>query len=272
MQAGLYIIPTPIGNIEDITIRAINILKASDFILCEDTRVTKSLLEKYDINNAKLSVYNDHSNHNHRLRLLDEIKKNKVLSLVSDAGTPLIADPGYKLINYIRSQGFFVDVLPGPCSIISALCLSGMPSDRFIFLGFMQKKLNQQINLLKKFSNIQATLIFFESPKRLSKTLQAIHSTLGQRNCAIAREMTKIHQEIIQGSSDELIELLDNKDIKGEVVLLVEKQEHSIDAKQIVNNIALLMENGMSQSQATHVLSVMLKLPKNKLYSLTKSI
>jgi len=271
MKAGLYIVPTPIGNMDDITIRAINTLKGSNLILCEDTRVTKPLLQKYDII-TKLSVYNDYSDHSVRLKILNQIKDGKVISLVSDAGTPLIADPGYKLIDFLYTEGIYVDVLPGPCSIISALCLSGMPTDQFIFLGFMPRKLAAQENLLKEISAVSATCVFFESPKRVVDTLNVINKVLGARICAIVREISKIYQEVLKGSCLELIELLKNKDIRGEVVLLIQSQNSAISEENVINSLKLLIENGVSKSKSAEIISKLLNLPKNKIYLLVKTM
>jgi len=271
MKAGLYIVPTPIGNMDDITIRAINTLRCSDLILCEDTRVTKTLLQKYDII-TKLSVYNDYSDNSVRLKILEQIKNGKVISLVSDAGTPLIADPGYKLIDFLYSEGIYVDALPGACSVISALCLSGMPTDQFMFLGFMPRKFAAQEKLLKEISTSSATCIFFESPKRIIDTLNVINKVLGTRRCAIVREISKIYQEVLKGSCLELIELLENKEIKGEVVLLIQSQEVGISEDHIINGLKLLIANGVLKSKSAEIVAALFSLPKNKVYILTKDM
>lgn len=271
MKAGLYIVPTPIGNMDDITIRAINTLKGSDLILCEDTRVTKPLLQKYDII-AKLSVYNDYSDNSVRLKILNQIKEGRVISLVSDAGTPLIADPGYRLIDFLRAEGVHVDVLPGACSVISALCLSGMPTDQFMFLGFMPRKFGAQESLLKEIAASKVTCIFFESPKRIVETLKVIKQVLGPRTCAIVREISKIYQEVIKGSCLALVELLRNREIKGEVVLLIQATHSEIPDIQIINHLKLLISNGLSKSKSAAVIATLLNLPKNKIYGLTKNI
>lgn len=271
MKVGLYIVPTPIGNMDDITIRAINTLKGSDLILCEDTRVTKPLLQKYDII-AKLSVYNDYSDNSARLKILNHIKKGKVISLVSDAGTPLIADPGYKLIDFLRVEGVYVDVLPGACSVISALCLSGMPTDQFMFLGFMPRKLAAQESLLKEIATSSATCIFFESPKRIVETLNVIKQVLGPRTCAIVREISKIYQEVFKGNCLELMELLKTKKIKGEVVLLIQSEDSVVPDVHVINHLKLLITNGISKSKSAEIVATLLNLPKNRVYGLTKNM
>lgn len=271
MKAGLYIVPTPIGNMDDITIRAINTLKGSDLILCEDTRVTKPLLHKYDII-TKLSVYNDYSDHSVRIKILNQIEEGKTISLVSDAGTPLIADPGYKLIDFLRTEGAYVDVLPGACSVISALCLSGMPTDQFMFLGFMPKKLAAQETVLKEIAANKSTCIFFESPKRIVETLGVINQILGTRTCAIVREISKIYQEVLKGSCLELIELLKNKEIKGEVVLLIQSEDSVVPDVQIIKYLKLLTSSGVSKSRSAEILATLLNLTKNRVYELTKNM
>ncbi len=230
LQPGLYIISTPIGNMLDITYRAIETMKNSDYIFSEDTRVTKKLLEKHQIT-AKLSVYNDHSDEEVRNYIKNLINSGSVVSLVSDAGTPLISDPGYKLVRDLQNEGLFVDIAPGVSSPIAALTLSGLPSDRFMFLGFLPKTIESKRKIFTELENLKATLIFFESPNRLTSSLEVALEVLSDREAVVAREITKLYQTIKRGKISQLLDFFLNNQAKGEIVLLIsgEKVEIKID-------------------------------------------
>jgi 16S rRNA (cytidine1402-2'-O)-methyltransferase len=271
LQAGLYIVATPIGNLKDITIRAIETLQNSHYILCEDTRVSKILLQKYDIQ-ANLMLYNDHSDHTVRDKILAIIQQGNAVSLVSDAGTPLISDPGYKLVNHLRSNNCLIDVLPGPSSVVSALCLSAMPSDKFIFLGFAPRSLGEKTTYFKQFAQVGATMIFFETAKRIFDTMQIALQVLGNRNCSIVREITKLHQEVIKDTLENIVLLLEQRALKGEIVVLVEQSHTSFEDAEIIGKLKLLLEDGMSKSQAAKVVSTLFKYNKNTAYNLVKNL
>lgn len=230
LQPGLYIISTPIGNMLDITYRAIETMKNSDYIFSEDTRVTKKLLEKHQIT-AKLSVYNDHSDEAVRNYIKNLINSGSVVSLVSDAGTPMISDPGYKLVRDLQNEGLFVDIAPGVSSPIAALTLSGLPSDRFMFLGFLPKTIESKRKIFTELENLKATLIFFESPNRLTSSLEVALEVLSDREAVVAREITKLYQTIKRGKISQLLDFFLNNQAKGEIVLLIsgEKVEIKID-------------------------------------------
>lgn len=222
----LYIIATPIGNLEDITLRALRILKEVDLILAEDTRITKRLLDKYDINTPILS-YHSHSGVLKVKKILEFLEEDKNLALVSDAGTPTISDPGVILVSEVRKiLGDKVEILsiPGSSALTAALSVSGLPSSDFLFLGFLPHKKGRE-TLFKEISKSKRTIVFYESPHRILKTLASLDGLLlGDRKIVIARELTKIYEETVSGTAKELIKYLndDPKKVKGEFVVMVE--------------------------------------------------
>ena len=220
-QAGLYIIATPIGNLKDITLRALDTLAACDLIVCEDTRVTGKLLAHYGIKKPLLS-YNDHNGGERRPKILSELAAGKSVALVSDAGTPLISDPGYKLVREAMERGIYVSALPGASAALAALCLSGLPSDRFFFAGFLPAKKEACRKDIRLLAGIPATLVLFESARRLPETLKLLHEELGERAAAVSREITKLYEETRRGSLQELHEFYQASGApKGEVVIVI---------------------------------------------------
>ena len=265
---GLYIVATPIGNLGDITLRAIQTLQNSNYILCEDTRVAKKLLQKYAIS-AKLMIYNDHSDDSMRQKILALIGGGNVISLISDAGTPLIADPGYKLVEYLRKYQSHIDTTPGPCSVIAALSLAGMPTDRFIFLGFVPKTINQKIAIFQEFVATKATLVFFETAPRIVESLQVALQELGNRDCSIVREITKIHQEVISGKIQDLLDAMQQRpQLKGEIVLLISQTKEVMQDSDIITKLRLLTSAGFSKSDAAKIVASLFVINKNKAYKL----
>jgi 16S rRNA (cytidine1402-2'-O)-methyltransferase len=274
-KSGLYIVSTPIGNLHDISIRALEVLKASDIIFCEDTRTTQKLLQKHEITNKKLMVYNDHSSPESRKNILDLVNSGKVLSLVSDAGTPLISDPGYKLIRYLQDMGANIDVIPGASAITSALVISGMPTDKFLFLGFLPKTKEGRINTLKKYGNIDATIIFYETALRAKDTLSIIFQVFGNREVSITREITKIFQQSIRKPVKELI---DNTEIiyKGEFVILINPEviQEKITETDIKNRIISMLNETISKKDIAEILCKEFgkKIKKNEIYKICENI
>jgi 16S rRNA (cytidine1402-2'-O)-methyltransferase len=219
LPPGLYIVATPIGNLGDITLRGAEILARCDVIACEDTRVTPKLLRHLGIS-RRLLRYDDHSSEADRARLL-EMMRGQAVALVSDAGTPLISDPGYRLVREANAAGIAVTSVPGPSAPIVALTLSGLPSDRFLFAGFLPAKDKARAEVLAELTMVPATLAFFESAPRLTKSLVAIGEVLPGREIAVARELTKLHEECRTGSAAELAAHYEAHPPKGEIVLLV---------------------------------------------------
>jgi len=219
LPAGLYIVATPIGNLGDVTQRALDVLSRCDAIACEDTRVTGKLLRHLGLSKP-LWRYDDHSAANDRARLL-EAMASKAIALVSDAGTPLVSDPGYKLVRETRAAGVPVTSVPGPSAPVVALTLSGLPSDRFLFAGFLPAKDKARAETLAELASVKATLVFFETAPRLVKSLAAIEAELPGREVAVARELTKLYEECRTGSAAELAAHYAAHPPKGEIVLLV---------------------------------------------------
>ena len=225
MIGCLYLISTPIGNLKDITLRSIETLKNVDLIAVEDTRRSGKLLKEYNIDSKMISYFE----HNEDVRIKEIIEKLKSgfdIALISDAGTPTISDPGYRLVNEVHKNNIKISSLPGPSSVINALAVSGLPTDHFYFEGFLPKK-KGRLTRFKFLSSLPATVILFESPFRLIKTLLDIEKFMGQRIVSVCREMTKIHEEIFRGSLWKTINHFKNKkSIKGEIVILIAKAQY----------------------------------------------
>jgi 16S rRNA (cytidine1402-2'-O)-methyltransferase len=221
----LYIVATPIGNLEDISFRAVRVLKEADLIACEDTRHTAKLLTHYGISAARES-YHEFNEETRTPQLIQMLREGKNIALVSDSGTPLISDPGYRLVSSCREEGIPVIPIPGPCAAIAALAGSGLPSDSFFFAGFLPARSSLRKSRLEQLANIPATLIFFEAPHRILACLEDMAAILGPRRAGIAREVTKIHEEFLSGILPELLELFRNRPkIQGEFTLVVERGE-----------------------------------------------
>lgn len=217
--AGLYILATPIGNLGDITLRALAVLQGAALVACEDTRVTGKLLKYYGIK-ARLQRLDDHAPPEVRARVIDEARVSPVV-LVSDAGTPLVSDPGYRLVREARERGIVVTSIPGPCAAVSALAIAGLPSDRFLFAGFLPPKDKARTEALAAVAKIEATLIFYETAPRLERALRAIADLWPMREVAVARELTKLHEECRTGTAAALADHYAAHPPKGEIVLLV---------------------------------------------------
>ncbi|NYF31587.1 16S rRNA (cytidine1402-2'-O)-methyltransferase [Sphingopyxis sp. JAI108] len=216
---GLYIVATPIGNLGDIGARAAKTLAAADVVAAEDTRVTAKLLSHLGLR-VPMTPYHDHSDERTRAALVARME-SEVVVLVSDAGTPLISDPGYKLVRDARAAGRHVTTLPGPCAAIAAITLSGLPSDRFLFAGFLPNKAKARADTLAEFAGLRATLVFYESGPRLAASLAAMAEGLGDREAAVAREISKMFEECVTGTLSELAARYADAPPKGEIVVIV---------------------------------------------------
>ena len=219
-MSKLYIVPTPIGNLEDITFRAIRILKEVDLILAEDTRKTGILLNRYGIE-KKMMPHHAFNEHATLKVVVERIRQGTAIALVTDAGTPSISDPGYLLVRECVKEGLPVECLPGPTAFVPALVNSGIPSDRFRFEGFLPHKKGRQ-SRIKELANERSTIVFYESPHRLIKTLEQFAGQFGEdRSASVSRELTKIHEETRIGTLKELMDFFGKKTIKGEIVIVV---------------------------------------------------
>jgi len=223
-MSKLYIVPTPIGNLQDITLRALDTLKFVDLILAEDTRHSKKLLDHFDIR-RKLQSHHEHNEHKTLSGIINKLKDSQKIALVTDAGTPGISDPGYLLIRECIKENIEVECLPGPTAIIPALVQSGIPCNEFYFAGFLPHKKGRQKKLLE-LQQMNKTLIFYESPHRLLKTLEQLIEYFSEdRNAAVVRELTKIHEENVRGPLKDIFEHFKSKPIKGEIVIIVEEEK-----------------------------------------------
>ena len=221
----LHIIATPIGNLEDITLRALKILERADFILAEDTRRAGLLLKHYNLPKKSFLSFHEHNETKRLKRVIKLLKENKKVVLISNAGTPCICDPGYKLVRKCYEQGIKIVVTPGPSAVINALVLSGLPTDSFMFLGFLSRKKGARIKKLELLKEINTTLVIFESPFRVEKLLIDLKDTFGAVKCAVIREMTKVYEEVKSGSIEELLEYFRGRKIKGEVTIVLDNRK-----------------------------------------------
>ena len=222
----LYIVATPIGNLEDISFRAIRILKESSLIAAEDTRQTKKLLNHYNISTSTLSYY-EHNRFTRIPQIVNHLNTGKDVAVVTDAGTPGISDPAYKLIRAAIETNARVEAIPGPSASITALVASGLPTDRFIFEGFLPNKKGRK-GKLERLASIDATIIFYESPKRIQRTLKDILEYIGNRPAVIGRELTKMHEELIRGKVSELLSYFNQNTPRGEFVIMIGKDDPNV--------------------------------------------
>lgn len=269
----LYMVPTPIGNLEDITFRALNILKAVDRIAAEDTRNTKKLMNHFEINKPLIS-YHEHNKQVREELMLTFLEKGENVALVSDAGMPAISDPGNDIVQAAIEHDYKVVVLPGANAALCALVGSGLATDQFLFYGFLPRKKKDRNDELNKLKTVRATILFYESPHRLKDTLSAIQKELGERNITIARELTKRYEEYIRGSVSEVISWAETGMIKGEFCLVVEGNnlEHIEDTKDwwtdftIEEHVNHYIEEGLRSKDAIKKTSEDRKVPKREIY------
>ena len=231
----LYIVATPIGNLEDITLRAIRILKEVDYVFAEDTRVTKKLLNHLEIETT-IYRYDEHTKQHQVENIVNLLKEGKNIALVTDAGTPCISDPGYEVVDEALKNDIKVVPIPGVSAMTAAASVAGVSMRRFVFEGFLPKKKGRQ-TLLKSFADEKRTIMFFESPHRVVRTLKDIEEFIGEREVVLIREITKIYEEIVRGTTKELIEKFENKTLKGEYVIIVRGNEIE-EKKEKVNKYA----------------------------------
>ena len=221
LAPGLYVVATPIGNLGDITVRALSTLAAAETVLCEDTRTSGKLMERFAIR-TKLSPYHEHNAQKARPHILERLQQGATIALISDAGMPLVSDPGYRLVKEAVELGIPVTACPGPSAVLTGLALSGLPTDRFLFAGFVPQKQGERRRLFAEFEKLKATLIFFESPHRIIETLHDLATALPGRAVAVTRELTKLHEEVLRGQAQEIAaQLAARAAVKGEITLLV---------------------------------------------------
>ena len=266
-ENGLYIVSTPIGNLKDITLRALEILKQSDFILCEDTRISKNLLNKYQIKSKLISNHKFNEKKN-ALKIIEYLKSGKIISLVSDAGTPTISDPGSVLVNECVENNIRIVPIPGPSAVATAISISGF-SDQFFFYGFLPDKKQQITKELKKMSEFNSTLVFFISAKKINKIIHEIKKYFSGRKIVICREITKLYEEFLRANVDDLKEF--QKKTKGELTVVVsERKAEENDSKNLNEsdiNIINKMINKFSIKEITDLICQNSKVPKKLVYN-----
>ncbi|MCL2086113.1 MAG: 16S rRNA (cytidine(1402)-2'-O)-methyltransferase [Oscillospiraceae bacterium] len=250
----LYLVGTPIGNLSDISPRAIDTLKDVDFIAAEDTRVTLKILTHFNIKKPLLSCREHNIRHKSK-EIIRRIESGESCAMVSDAGMPCISDPGEELVRECAKCGIEIVVVPGPCALISALCLSGLSTERFSFEGFLSVKKRSRREHLEAIKNLNHTLIFYEAPHKLEYTLKDLYETLGERQIAICRELTKIHEEVKRGNLSEFITFYETQKPRGEFVLVIEGKKHEntpeTDIKEAVQIARKLTSEGLSTAEAS---------------------
>jgi 16S rRNA (cytidine1402-2'-O)-methyltransferase len=265
LQPGLYIVATPIGNLGDLSPRAADTLRNASLVLAEDTRVTGKLLKHAG---AKTSMrrYDDHTRDADRDMIVERLG-SEAIAIVSDAGTPLISDPGYKLVRAARQAGREIRTVPGPCAAIAALTVAGLPTDRFLFVGFLPAKAKARADAIAEIANVRATIVLYESGPRLGDTLLALAARLGPRDSAVARELTKFHEECVTGSLPELADLYSGASPKGEIVIVVGP---AVEADAVGDSeLDLLLEEAMadlSPSRAAAEVANRLGIPRKRAY------
>jgi len=273
MAGRLYIVPTPIGNLEDITLRALRILKEVDLIAAEDTRHTQHLLTHFGIDRP-LTSYHDHNEREKAQALVERIENGANVALVSDAGTPGIADPGFRLVVAAIRAGIQIVPLPGASALAAALSASGLPTDRFLFEGFLPAKKQERKNKLKELRDCASTLVFYEAPHRLNDTLGDMQQILGERAIVIAREVSKVHEEFLRGTVSEVIHQLAARDVKGEVTIVVHGStgESRVTEEQLRSDIQRLISEGVGVKEISELFGERYGLSKREVYRLTLAV
>lgn len=269
MKNGIYVVATPIGNLGDISARALEVLAKADVIACEDTRVTKKLFSLLGLSlKKKFITLEDHNEEQQAATIIEFVKQGLNVAQVSDAGCPLISDPGYKLVRQARAAGVEIWTIPGPCALICALQLSGLPTNSFMFAGFIPNKDKARTDLFNKLKDIDTTLVFYETANRIVKTLNAARNIFGTREMAVAREITKLYEECLNGTAEELLSKFGDKEPKGEMVLMIAPpKEHQLSE---VDMEALLRDELLKSSVKTAVKKMVdtYGFNKNEVYEL----
>ena len=265
-SASLYLIPTPIGNLDDITIRALNTIKQVDVLLCEDTRDTGLLLKKYDIRQNLISCH-EYNEDKIIAKVLKYLEKSQNVGLVTDQGSPIISDPGYIISRAVIDAGYNVISLPGATAFVPALSMSGIEPYPFLFYGFLNAKDSKQKSELKSLKDLKYTLIFYESVHRMEKTLKNMLEVLGDRNIAICREISKIHEEICRDKISNVVQLVSQ--MKGEFVIVVEGNKEKTDYNDldIVEHVKLYTEDGMNEKEAIKLVAKERNVAKSVIYN-----
>ncbi|MDD4556048.1 MAG: 16S rRNA (cytidine(1402)-2'-O)-methyltransferase [Alphaproteobacteria bacterium] len=273
MKKGLYIVATPIGNLNDVSARAIEILSNAEVIACEDTRVTKKLFSLLGISLKKNFIALHNFNEEEQApKIVEEVMSGKSVALVSDAGSPLISDPGYKLIKKCKEAGIYICTIPGCCALVCALQLSGLPTNRFMFAGFIPNKEKARKDFFEPLKKLDATLIFYETAPRILKSLQAAKDVFGNREMSVAREITKLYEECLTADVDELILHFSEKEAKGEMVFMVAPFDGDVNEDIDLEKLLLQKLAEKSLKDAVKEIVETYKFNKNEVYELALKI
>ena len=269
MSGSLYIVPTPIGNLEDITFRAVRVLKEVDLIAAEDTRHTQVLLNHYDIRTAVTS-YHEHNERAKARELVEQLRQGRSIALLSDAGTPMISDPGYRLVVEAIRAGVQVIPLPGPSAVTAALSAAGLPTDRFGFEGFLPAKKSERRSALEALKKDTKTLIFYEAPHRLKETLADMAEIFGDREVAIGREISKVHEEFLRGALRGILATVEQQTVRGEITLVVQGATSGapVTEEGVISEIRQLAENGMRVKEISELVGAHHGISKREVYRL----
>jgi 16S rRNA (cytidine1402-2'-O)-methyltransferase len=269
MAGVLYIVPTPIGNLEDITLRALRVLKEADLIAAEDTRHTLNLLNHYGIK-TPLTSYHEHNERTKAQSLVERLLGGENIALVSDAGTPAISDPGYQLVVDAIHVGIRVIPLPGAAALTAALSAGGLPTDRFAFEGFLPAKKQERRARLQELKNDARTLVFYEAPHRLNESLQDMQQIMGEREIVVGRELSKVHEEFLRGTLSEVMPRLADREVKGEITIVVHgcTEECQVSEENIGTEIRRLINEGMGMKDLSEVLGERHHVSKRQIYQL----
>lgn len=280
-EGCLYIVPTPIGNLEDMTFRALNVLKEVNYIACEDTRQTQKLLNHFEIN-KKLVSYHDHNKMSKGSTIIEDMKKGVRVALVSDAGMPAISDPGEELVEEAIAEDIKVIALPGPNAALTALVASGLPTSHFLFFGFLDRHPKKRVEQLEELKYIPYTLVFYESPHRLQKTLQNVQQVFGERNVSIVKELSKKFEQYVRGPITEVIQWAEETPIKGEFCLIVEghendgaftthmKKEGQVpwwESLTVIDHVNHYVEEGLTSKESIKKVAKERNVPKRDVYN-----
>lgn len=261
---SVYLVPTPIGNLEDMTFRAINVLKMVDVIFSEDTRVTLQLLNHFEIKN-KLIALHDHNEDIVKDKVLEYLKDGNNVAIVTDRGSPIISDPGYKTVKFLKDNGYNVIGLPGACAFVPALIASSISSEHFTFYGFLNSKESKMKQELEYLKDSEYTLVFYEAPHRMLKTLKMMLDVFGDRYISISREISKLHESVYVGSISDAIE--NTNEFKGEFVIVVSPDEEEIvNYMNIIDNVNMYIRTGLTSMEAIKKVAKERKIPKNEIY------
>jgi 16S rRNA (cytidine1402-2'-O)-methyltransferase len=267
LAPGLYLVATPIGNLADITLRALSVLARADVILCEDTRHSRTLLSHFGIT-TPTRPYHEHNAAHERPRVLADLAAGRRVALISDAGTPLISDPGFKLVRASLEAGHHVEALPGPSAALTALGVAGLPTDAFLFSGFLPPKSAARRTRIAELKTIPATLVFFEAPSRVAETLADLAAVLGEREAALARELTKLHEEVLRAPLPELARKLAEAPVKGTVVIVVGPPQAGEVTDEEIDALLDGALRQMSLRDAAKVVADALGVSKTRVYDL----